>query len=99
MVWFLYRKYDDETETEPSKWQTISMDQLKGEFCTRQKEVQKARQDHTKSTIKKWTVVLQNIGKHKLTSMFRIVSFVLSVPGINAFVERIIMVSFIFCNK
>lgn len=75
------------------------MDQLKEEFCTRQKEVQKAKQDHTKSTIKKWTAVLENIWKPKLTSMFRIVAFVLSVPGLNAFVERIIMVSFIFCNK
>lgn len=54
---------------------------------------------HKKSALKKWTAVLQNTGKHKLTGIFRIVSFVLGVPGINAFVERIIMVSFIFCHK
>lgn len=67
--------------------------------CTHQKEVQKARQVHAKSTIKKSTAVLENIWKPQLTSMFGIVAFVLSVPGLNAFVERIIMVSLIFCNK
>lgn len=69
--------------------ETVSMDQLYEEFCASREEIQKARQDTTKSTSEKWVAVFQNLGKANLINMFRIVSFVLSVPGSNAFVERI----------
>ncbi|XP_055503409.1 uncharacterized protein LOC129704349 [Leucoraja erinacea] len=69
--------------------ETVNMDQLHEEFCARQEEIQKARQDTTKSTSEKWVAVFQNIGKANLINMFRIVPFVLSVPSSNAFVERI----------
>ena len=65
------------------------MDQLYEEFCASREEIQKDGQDTTKSTSEKWVAVFQNIGKANLINMFRIVSFVLSVPGSNAFVERI----------
>lgn len=37
----------------------------------------------------KWAAIFQNVGEASMINMFRIVSFVLSVPGSNAFVERI----------
>ncbi|XP_078257165.1 uncharacterized protein LOC144594484 [Rhinoraja longicauda] len=69
--------------------ETVNIGQLHEEFCASREEIQKARQDTTKSTSEKWVVVFQNIGKANLINMFRIVSFVLSVPGSNAFAERI----------
>lgn len=69
--------------------ETVSMDQLYEEFCASKEEIKKATQDTTKSTSEKWVTVFQILGKANLINMFRIVSFVLSVPGSNAFVERI----------
>lgn len=69
--------------------ETVNMDQLHEEFCASQEEMQKARQDTTKSTDEKWASVFQKVRKVNLINMFRIISFVLSVPGSNAFVERI----------
>ncbi|XP_078282406.1 uncharacterized protein LOC144608476 [Rhinoraja longicauda] len=69
--------------------ETVNMDQLYEEFCASREEIQKARQDTTKSTSEKWVAVFQKMGKANLINMFRIVSFVLSVPGSNAFVERV----------
>jgi len=59
------------------------------EFCASREEIETSRRDPTKSTSKKWMAVFQKIGKENLTNLFLIVSFVLSVPGSNAFVERI----------
>ncbi|KAK0135426.1 hypothetical protein N1851_028718 [Merluccius polli] len=67
----------------------INMDQLYEEFCASREEIQKATKDTTKPTCEKWVAIFQKVGKDKMTNMFRIVSFVLSVPGSNAFVERI----------
>ena len=67
----------------------VSPDQLYEEFCTSWEEIQKARQDRTKSTDEKWAAVFQKEGKANVITMFRIVPFVLSVPGLNGFVERI----------
>lgn len=67
----------------------VNMDQLYEEYCACQEEIQKAIQDTTKSTSEKWVRVFQNVRQANLTNMLRIVSFVLSVPGSNAFVERI----------
>ena len=58
------------------------------ELCTTE-EIQKATKDTTKSTSEKWVAIFQNVGKDNMTNMFKIVSFVRSVPGSNAFVERI----------
>lgn len=69
--------------------ETVSMDQLYEEFCASKEEIKKATQDTTKSTSEKWVTVFQILGKANLINMFKIVSFVLSVPGSNAFVERI----------
>ncbi|KAK1877694.1 30S ribosomal protein S12 [Dissostichus eleginoides] len=65
------------------------MDKLYEEFCASQEEIETARQDPQKSTSEKWVSVFQKVGKANLTNLFQIVSFVLSVPGSNAFVERI----------
>ena len=67
----------------------IKMDQLHEEFCASREVIQKATKDTTKSTSEKWVAIFQNVGKDNMTNMFKIVSFVLSVPGSNAFVERI----------
>ncbi|KAK1903322.1 30S ribosomal protein S12 [Dissostichus eleginoides] len=68
---------------------TLNMDKLYEEFCASQEEIETARQDPQKSTSEKWVSVFQKVGKANLTNLFQIVSFVLSVPGSNAFVERI----------
>ena len=53
------------------------MDQLYEKVCASREEIQRAGQDTTKSTLE------------NMINLYRIVSFVLSVPGSNAFVERI----------
>lgn len=60
-------------------------------FASRQ-EIQKAGEDTAKSASEKRVPVCQNTGKANLINMFRIVLFALSVPGSNAFVERIFSV-------
>lgn len=65
------------------------MDQLYEEFCASREEMQKATKDTNKSTSEKWVAIFQNVRKANMINMFRIVLFVLSVPGSNAFVERI----------
>lgn len=68
---------------------TINMDELYEEFCNSREEIKKHSKDATESTGEKWVAIFENVGKEKMTNMFKIVSFVLSVPGSNAFVERI----------
>ena len=68
---------------------TLDMDSLYEEFCASQEAIETARQDQQKSTSEKWVSVFHKVGKDNLTNLFQIVSFVLSVPGSNAFVERI----------
>ncbi|CDQ73355.1 unnamed protein product [Oncorhynchus mykiss] len=53
--------------------ETVSMDQLYEESCASREEIQKARQDTTKSTSEKGVAVFQNLGKANLINMFRIV--------------------------
>lgn len=67
----------------------INMDHLYEEFCASREEIQTATKDTTKSTSEKWMSIFQKVGKANMTNMFKIVSYVLSVPGSNAFVERI----------
>ena len=67
----------------------INMDQLYEEFGASREEIQKATKHTTKSTSEKWVSMFQNVGKDNMTNLFKIVSFVLSVPGSNALVERI----------
>jgi hypothetical protein len=57
--------------------ETVSMDQLYEEVCDCWEEIQKDRQDTTKSSSEQWVAVFQNLGKANLIKMFRIVSFVL----------------------
>lgn len=59
--------------------ETLDMDKFYEEFCASKEEIEKACQDAQISTSE----------KPNLTNLFQIVSFVLSVPGLNAFVERI----------
>lgn len=68
---------------------TLNMEKLYEEFCASQEAIERARQDPQKSTSEKWVSVFHEVGKVNLTNLFQIVSFVLSVPGSNAFVERI----------
>ncbi|KAF3842766.1 hypothetical protein F7725_001615 [Dissostichus mawsoni] len=59
---------------------TLNMDKLYEEFCASQEEMK--RHDRIPKNQPK-------VGKANLTNLFQRVSFVLSVPGSNAFVERI----------
>lgn len=45
--------------------------------------------DNSKSISSKWRAIFQKRGNENLTNMFKIVSFVLSVPGSKALMERI----------
>lgn len=88
--------YDELTFTELEKMvpalklgDSINMDDLYEEFCISKDEIKKQSKDATKSTGEKWVAVFQSVGKEKMKNIFKIVSFILSVPGSNAFVERI----------
>uniref|UniRef100_H3AAR8 HAT C-terminal dimerisation domain-containing protein n=1 Tax=Latimeria chalumnae TaxID=7897 RepID=H3AAR8_LATCH len=91
----LYEKLsfsDIENVTEALKMnETINMDQLYEEFCTSRDVIETSRKDISKSVSEKWMDVFQKCGKENLKNLFQIVSFVLSVPGSNAFVERIFL--------
>uniref|UniRef100_H3AQE5 HAT C-terminal dimerisation domain-containing protein n=1 Tax=Latimeria chalumnae TaxID=7897 RepID=H3AQE5_LATCH len=85
----LYEKLsfsDLENVTEALK---INMDQLYEEFCTSRDVIETSRKDISKSVSENWMDVFQKCGKENLKNLFQIVSFVLSIPGSNAFVERI----------
>lgn len=69
--------------------ESVDMDQLYEEYCESKEEIDKARIEQTSSVEAKWIQVFQTVGKEKLSNMFLIVSYVLSIPGSNAFVERI----------
>lgn len=53
--------------------ETVNMGQLYEEFCAIQEEIQKARQDTTKSTDEQWAAVFKKVRKVNLISMFRII--------------------------
>lgn len=69
---------------------TVNMDQLYKEFCASRGEIEEAKKDNSQSTSEKWMTVFQK-KKKKLGEENQIVSFVLNVPGSNAFVERIFL--------
>lgn len=65
--------------------ETFNMGKLYEDFCASWGEEDKARQDASD----KWMASFQKIRNANLANMFQIVSFVLSVSGSYAFVERI----------